>query len=48
MSKGPKYPKNSLGGVSNTIKNTVGIIADKSSTLGDSNNPPRLKRRKQG
>jgi hypothetical protein len=46
MSKSPKYPKNSLGGVSSTIKNTVGIIEDRFSTLGDSNSPPRVKRKK--
>jgi hypothetical protein len=46
MSKGPKYPKNSLGGVSGTIKNTIGIVKDRSSTLGDSNIPPRVKRKK--
>jgi len=46
MSKGPKYPKNSLGGVSSTIKNTVGTIEDRFPTLGDSNSPPRVKRKK--
>lgn len=46
MSKEPKYPKNSLGGMMRTIRIPRGTLEDRYSTLGDMSNPPRIKRKK--